>query len=94
MSSASPRAADEEMRPPTPVRREIPLIEQRNEASPLVTIRVVFESGSADDPTGREGATHLAAKLMAEGGTEALTYEELSRRLFPMAARVGTPRSP
>ncbi|MEI8257092.1 MAG: insulinase family protein, partial [Deltaproteobacteria bacterium] len=89
VSSAPPRAAEEEMRPPTPVHREIAVIEQRNEASPLVTIRVVFESGSADDPGGREGATHLAARLMAEGGTEALTYEELSRRLFPMAARVG-----
>lgn len=69
---------------PTPLR----VVALRNQASPLVTIRVVFESGSADDPPGQEGITRLAARLMAEGGTALLDYGALTRRLFPMAARV------
>ena len=93
VSSAPPnnavRAADEEMRAPHAVaHRDVPLIEMRNDASPLVTFRIVFEGGSADDPAGREGLGYLTARWMAEGGTESLTYEELTRRLFPMAARI------
>lgn len=79
-----PSADEREMQTPRPVR----LVELRNESSPLVTFRIVFESGSADDPSGREGLTYLAARTMAEGGTESMTYEEITRRLFPMAARV------
>lgn len=51
-----------------------------------VVIRVVFESGSADDGADREGATRLAARWMVEGGTEALSYAEFTRALFPLAA--------
>jgi zinc protease len=89
-AGVSSRLPDDEMRPPTAevTHRPIPVVQLRNEASPLVTFRVLFEAGSADDPTGREGATHLAAKLMTDGGTEALTYEQLTRRLFPMAAQI------
>lgn len=53
-----------------------------------VVIRVVFDAGSADDPVGSEGATHLAAQWMVEGGTQALSFAEFSRALFPMAATV------
>lgn len=65
-----------------------PLVEQRNPGSPLVTVRVVFEAGSADDPPDREGLTRLTARLMAEGGTQALRYEAFTRALFPMAGRI------
>lgn len=57
--------------------------------SPMVTIRVVFDAGSAEDPPGHEGVTALAADLMAEGGAGALSYAELTQRLFPMAAELG-----
>lgn len=56
--------------------------------SPAVTIRLVFASGSADDPAGLEGLTRMAVRLMVEGGTESLTYHELLRRLYPMAAEL------
>jgi zinc protease len=64
------------------------VVVQRSASAPLVTLRVVFQAGSADDPAGQEGATHVTARLLAEGGTEALTYEQFTRRLFPMAAQV------
>mgnify|MGYP001571790906 CR=1 FL=1 len=59
-----------------------------SEASPAVTFRIVFAGGSADDPAGREGLTQMAVRLMIEGGTELLTYPELLRALFPMAAHL------
>ncbi|NOY92050.1 MAG: insulinase family protein [Deltaproteobacteria bacterium] len=54
--------------------------------SPLITLRVVFDAGSADDPEGQEGITHLAAAIMASGGAGELSYSERMQRLYPMAA--------
>jgi len=56
--------------------------------SPIVEVRVVFDAGSADDPPGREGLTHLTAHLMAEGAAGALSYAEREAVLFPMAASI------
>lgn len=54
----------------------------------VVAIRITFATGSADDPVGKEGLTRLTASAMAEGGTQALTYEELSSKLYPLAASI------
>ncbi|MFN7699329.1 MAG: M16 family metallopeptidase [Deltaproteobacteria bacterium] len=68
-----------------PLRDAPALLEQRSGSS-IVTIRVVFDAGSADDPVGREGITRLAAQLAVEGGAGELTYAQLEERLYPMAA--------
>jgi zinc protease len=65
----------------------IRLVEQRSEL-PVVTLRVVFDAGSAEDPSGREGLTALTATLMAEGGAGELSYAQREERLFPMAAEL------
>jgi zinc protease len=70
-----------------PLREGPRLVEQRSGSS-IVTIRVVFDAGSADDPVGREGITRLAAQLAVEGGAGELTYAQLEERLFPMAAQL------
>jgi zinc protease len=85
-----PRASREpvqQLARPAP-REPVRVVELRNEASPRVTFRIVLQGGSADDPTGKEGLTRLVARLMVEGGTQALTFEQLTRRLFPMAAEI------
>nr|BDT32824.1 insulinase family protein [Myxococcus sp. MH1] len=56
--------------------------------TPIVTFRLVFHSGSIDDPKGKEGLTALTATLMAEGGTQKLTSAQLLETLFPMAAEL------
>lgn len=68
---------------------EAPELIVRASESPIVTIRVAFWSGSSDDAPGREGATQLAARLMAEGGAGELTYAQIAERLYPMAAQMG-----
>ncbi|HZN55632.1 MAG TPA: pitrilysin family protein [Candidatus Polarisedimenticolaceae bacterium] len=57
--------------------------------TPFISFRLMFETGSADDPPGREGLAALTAGLLAEGGTRALTYEQLLDALYPMAAGIG-----
>lgn len=66
--------------------REQPLVIAQRGASPIVTFRVVFDAGSAEDDPGREGITTLTARTMAEGGAGELSFAELSERLYPMAA--------
>ncbi len=56
--------------------------------SPLVTFRIVFQTGSAFDPAGKEGAAALTAAMLAEGGSLAMPYDQIVRALFPLAAAV------
>lgn len=81
-SRTPPTRAVVALRPP------VRIVELRNEASTRVTFRVVLDVGSADDPAGREGMTRLMTRLMVEGGTRSLSFEQLTRRLFPMAATI------
>ncbi len=70
-----------------PLRDGPRMIVQRN-ASAVVTWRVAFDAGSAEDGEGREGLTTLTARTMAEGGAGELTFAELSARLYPMAGEI------
>lgn len=58
-------------------------------SSPLVTFRILFRTGAAYDPPGKEGVAALTAAMLAEAGSQRLTYEEIVRRLYPMAASIG-----
>ncbi|MEO7112500.1 MAG: pitrilysin family protein [Polyangiaceae bacterium] len=79
--TAPPRAA--EIAP-----ADVKIVSSRSADSRIVSFRIAFATGSSDDPKDREGLTNLTADLMTDGGTESLTYAELSQRLFPMAASI------
>ncbi len=53
--------------------------------SPLITFRILFMTGSASDPKGREGVAALTAAMLAEGGTRSKTYPEITEAMYPMA---------
>lgn len=71
-----------------PKQDQVRTIAQRDSGSKVVAIRVVFATGSADDPTGKEGLNALTAEMIAGSGTEKLTFGELSKKLYPFAASV------
>jgi len=54
-------------------------------ASPLVSFRFLFMTGSASDPAGREGVASLTAALLAQGGSSRMRYEEIVEAMYPMA---------
>jgi zinc protease len=56
--------------------------------SPLVTMRVVFRTGSASDPRGKEGLAALTAAMLGEGGTAKMTYDQVVDALYPMAVNI------
>lgn len=56
---------------------------------PTVAFRIMFKAGSQNDPVGKEGLASLTASLISEGGTTANSYEQILKKLYPMAAGYG-----
>ena len=56
--------------------------------SPLVTIRLVFTTGSASDPAAKPGLANLTGAMLGESGTRDLTYKQIVDALYPMATTV------
>lgn len=80
-------AIDARLRVP-PLEANGRLISVPIEGTAEVAFRILFLTGSVDDPKGKEGLTALTARLMAEGGTKRLSYPELLRELYPMASNI------
>ena len=53
--------------------------------SPLVSFRILFMTGSAQDPQGKEGIASLTAAMLAEGGTRTKAYSDITDAMYPMA---------
>lgn len=53
---------------------------------PVVTLKLLFEAGSARDPEGKEGLASLAADLLVEGGSRAQRLDDIRAALHPLAA--------
>lgn len=53
--------------------------------SPLVTFRILFTTGAAFDPQGKEGVASLTAAMLAKGGTRTRTYEQIVAEMYPLA---------
>ncbi|HEX8115828.1 MAG TPA: pitrilysin family protein, partial [Pyrinomonadaceae bacterium] len=58
--------------------------------SPLVSFRLLFMTGSASDPAGKEGVAALTAAMLSEGGSRAMPYEEITEAFYPMATGFGS----
>lgn len=56
-------------------------------ASPIITFRILFNTGAASDPKGKEGVAALTAAMISQGGSRSLTYEQIVRAMYPMAAK-------
>jgi zinc protease len=53
--------------------------------SPLVSFRLLFMTGAASDPQGKEGVANLTAALLAQGGSRSMPYDEIVEAMYPMA---------
>ena len=59
------------------------------EGSPMISFRILLNTGSANDPAGKEGLCDLTFSMLTGGGTKTLTYKEIQEKFYPMAAGVG-----
>ena len=53
--------------------------------SPLVTFRIIFMTGAASDPAGKEGVAALTSSMLAQGGTRTMSYEQIVEAMYPIA---------
>ena len=53
---------------------------------PFVTVKLLFEAGSARDPKGKEGLAAIAADMLVEAGSRRSRIDEIRRALHPAAA--------
>ena len=58
----------------------------RTPNSPLISIRIAFRTGSIDDPAGKNGLNALTALMIGQGGTQTMSYEELTTAVYPWSA--------
>ncbi|HEY3162310.1 MAG TPA: pitrilysin family protein [Vicinamibacterales bacterium] len=58
-------------------------------ASPLIVFRILFTTGAAFDPAGKEGLASLTAAMLGEGGSRSMTYQQIVDAMYPMATSVG-----
>lgn len=54
--------------------------------SPLIAFRIMFRTGSAFDPKGKEGLASLTATMLTDGATQKNEYQKILEMLYPMAA--------
>jgi zinc protease len=54
-------------------------------SSPLVSFRLLFNTGPASDPKGKEGVAALTAAMISDGGSRAMSYEQIVQAMYPMA---------
>ena len=64
------------------------LLELPANQNAVVNVQLRFRTGSVDDPRGKAGLTYLTARVMTEGGTQALSAKQLLEALFPLAAEL------
>jgi len=60
-------------------------IERQKSPSPLINVKLLFNVGSAHDPTGKEGLSALTAAMVTDGGSKALTIDQIDAALYPIA---------
>jgi zinc protease len=56
--------------------------------SPLIVFRILFTTGAAFDPPGKEGLASLTAAMLGEGGSRSMTYQQIVEAMYPMATSV------
>jgi len=59
------------------------------EGNPLVSFRIGINIGSANDPVDKEGLCQLTWSMLANGGSQDLSFKEISQMFYPMAASMG-----
>ncbi|MDA8016504.1 MAG: insulinase family protein [Thermoanaerobaculia bacterium] len=59
------------------------------ENDPTVTFAVWFQSGTQDDPVGKEGLARLTASMISDGATAENSYQDILKKLYPIASGYG-----
>ena len=65
---------------------EVAFVANPSASSPLVDVSFLIHAGAALDPEGKHGLAAITAAMIAQGGSQAKTIDEINAAMFPMAA--------
>lgn len=76
-----------ETRAPAAVEKGIvKLVPMKVESDPIIVFKLAFHTGSMDDPEGKKGLAYLTAQMMTDGATKKNSYQEILKKLYPIAS--------
>ncbi len=64
----------------------VEFVTSQSATSPLVDVAFVVHTGAGFDPDGKKGLAAMTAAMIADGGSEALTIEQINEAMYPIAA--------
>ncbi len=64
----------------------VDLVAQPLPTSPLVDVAFLVHTGAGFDPVGKKGLAVLTAAMLTDGGSEALTIDEINAAMYPIAS--------
>ena len=64
-------------------------IEMPVPTDPTISFRIWFKVGSQNDPAGKEGLASLTAAMISDASTMRDPYDQILKKLYPMAASYG-----
>ena len=62
------------------------IVELNIAEDPIITFRLVFHTGSMNDPEGKNGLAYLTAGMMTDGATKTNKYRDILKKLYPIAS--------
>jgi zinc protease len=65
------------------------VVAQPMATSPLVDVAFLVHAGSGFDPEGKKGLAALTAAMLTDGGSEAMTIEQINEAMYPIASGFG-----
>ena len=67
----------------------VSFIAKPSASSPLVDVAFLVHAGAGFDPAGKKGLATLTAAMLTDGGSEAMTIEQINEAMYPIAAGFG-----
>ena len=64
----------------------VSFVARQSATSPLVDVSFIVHTGAGFDPDGRKGLASVTAAMISDGGSEAMTIEEINEAMYPIAA--------
>lgn len=64
----------------------VSFVTDQSTTSPLIDIAFIIHTGAGFDPHGKKGIAALTAAMVSDGGSEAMTIEEINAEMYPLAA--------
>ncbi|MBT8089128.1 MAG: insulinase family protein, partial [Gammaproteobacteria bacterium] len=64
----------------------VSFVARQSATSPLVDVAFIVHTGAGFDPDGKKGLAAMTAAMISQGGSEAMTIEEINEAMYPIAA--------